>query len=69
MIEVGLAKSEDIRIDYRRGILMVKRVRAAEWRGEGENGYVHIYKENLKKIGIDVGKTALQKAVEELLSE
>jgi hypothetical protein len=69
LIEVGLAKSEDIRIDYRRGILMVKRVRAAEWRGEGENGYVHIDEENFKKVGIDVGKTALQKAVEELLSE
>jgi hypothetical protein len=69
LIEVGLAKVEDIKIDYRRGILMVKRIRVAEWRGEGANGCVHVDEENLKKVGIDVGKTALQKAVEELLSE
>ena len=69
LIEVGLSKAEDIRIDYRRGILMVKRIRVAEWQGDGLDGHLEMNDESLKKIGIDVGKAALQTAVEELLAE
>jgi len=69
LIEVGLAKSDGIKIDYRRGILMVKRVRVAEWKGDGEDGSLELHEENLKKVGIDVGKTVLQNAVHELLSQ
>ena len=57
------------RIDYHRGILMVKRVRVAEWLGDGAEGRVEMNDENLKKVGIEVGSTALQNAVKELLSE
>ena len=58
-----------IKIDHRRGILMVKRVRVAEWKGDGEDGSLELHEENLKKVGIDVGKTVLQNAVHELLSQ
>ena len=69
LIEVGLAIAGDIKIDYRRGMLMVKRIRVAEWKGEGDEGHVEINEEALTKIGITVGATALQNAVEELLSK
>ena len=48
---------------------MVKRVRVAEWQGEGEGGHVEMNNEQLKKVGIDVGSTVLQSAVQELLSQ
>ena len=66
---MGLATAGDIKIDYRRGILMVKRHRVAEWKGEGDDGHVDINEEALTKVGITVGATALQNAVEELLSD
>ena len=69
LIEVGLAIAGDIKIDYRRGMLMVKRIRMAEWKGEGDDGHVEINEEALTKVGITVDATALQNAVEELLSK
>ena len=46
-----------------------KRARVAERKGEGDDGHVEINEEALTKIGITVGATALQNAVEELLSK
>jgi len=69
MIEVGLLKADDIKIDYRRGVLIAKRQRIAEWQGEGSDGHVQLNEENMKKIGIDVGANALHNAVKELLSQ
>ena len=69
LIEVGLATAGDIKIDYRHGILMVKRHRVAEWKGEGDDGHVEINEEALTEVGITVGATALKNAVEELLSK
>ena len=69
LIEVGLAGADEIKIDYRRGILMVKRNRVAEWQGDGIDGHVELHEDNLKKVGIDVGATVLKNAVEELLSQ
>jgi hypothetical protein len=69
LIEVGLATAGDIKIDYRRGILMVRRLRVAEWKGDGDDGHVELDVDSLTKVGINVGVTALQNAVEELLSK
>ena len=69
LIEVGLAKAEDVRVSYGRGILMVKRARVAVWRGEGDEGHVEINEKNLKSVGIDVTGTALKNAVDELLMQ
>jgi len=69
LIEVGLANAADIKIDYRRSIILIKRRRVGEWKGEGDDGHLELNDEALKKVGINVGTAALQKAVEELLSE
>ena len=69
MIEVGLLKADDIKIDYRRGVLIAKRQRIAEWQGEGSDGHVQLNEENKKKNVIDVGANALHNAVKELLSQ
>ena len=69
LIEVGLANAADIKIDYRRSILMIKRRRVGEGKGEGDDGRLELDDEALKKVGINVGTAALQKAVYELLSE
>ena len=66
LIEVGLASADDIKIDYRRGVLMVKRLRVGEWKGEGAEGQLELNEEHLKKVGIE---TVLQNAVTELLSQ
>ena len=71
LIEVGIAKPEDVRVDYRRGILMVKRVRIGEWKKESEReeGLVELNEDKLKLAGIQVGVEAIKKAVKELLQE
>ena len=70
LIEVGIAKPEDVRVDYRRGILMVKRVRVGEWKKhDGNNGSLELHEDSLKSVGIVVGKEAIEKAVKELLQE
>ena len=69
LIEVGLAKTEDVKVDYRRGLLLIKRVRVGEWIGSAGDGSLDLNENGLKKVGIDVGKVALQKAVRELLNE
>ena len=71
LIEVGIAKPEDVRIDYRRGILMVKQVRIGEWKKDDQNcgGSVELNEDKLKLVGTDVGTEAIKKAVKELLQE
>ena len=66
---LNLAAEDDIKIDYRRCILMIKRRRVGEWKGEGDDGRLELNDEALKKGGINVGTAALQKAAEEPLSE
>ena len=48
---------------------MIKRLRVAEWKGEGDDGHLELNDETLRKVGINVGTSALKNAVEELLSE
>ena len=48
---------------------MVRRLRVAEWKGDGDDGHVELDVDSLTKVGINVGVTALQNAVEELLSK
>ena len=47
--------------------------RASEWSsavdGNGDDGNLELREDQLKKVGIDVDKTVLQNAVNELLSE
>ena len=69
LIEVGLTNAADIKADYRRSVLMIKRRRVGQWTGEGEDGHLELNNDELKKVGIDVGVDVLQKAVKELLSE
>ena len=66
LIEVGLASSSDVRIDYKRGIMFVKKVRVAEW--SESRGLVH-NPDRLKEVGIDVPIEKLVNAVREELME
>ena len=69
LMDVGLAKAEDVKIDYRRGILLIKKVRIGEWVGAAGDGILVLNEDSLRKVGIDVGKDALHKAVQELLNQ
>ena len=66
MIEVGLACTSDIRVDYKRGILLIQRVRVAEW--SKSSGLVYNV-DRLKGVGIDVPLDKLEKAVQEEMNE
>ena len=65
LIEVGLASKDDLRIDYKRGILFYKRSRIGE---EKENKFA-LNGEIMKKVNIVIEKDAIDNAVNELLSE
>ena len=66
LIEVGLARTSDIRVDYKRGILLIQRVRVAEW--SKSSGLVYNV-DRLKGVGIDVPLDKLEKAVQEEMNE
>ena len=67
IIEVGLAAPEQVRVDYRRGILLVRRVRVGEWKGEGDEAKLELTEARLTEAGIQVGAEALHEAVTEAL--
>ena len=67
LIEVGLATEEDVRVDYRRGILIVNRVRVGEGKGEGSDGQVALDPDKMKEAGINVGAPVIKEAVNEAL--
>ena len=68
-LEVDVVAKEDIRIGYRRGIIMIKNVRIGEWSGDGATGRVALHQGKLKDVGIDVDVKKVDDAVKELLSE
>ena len=75
LIEVGIAKPDDVRVKYRTGILMVKRdgkfTRLGECKKSCEHaeGTVELNEDKLKVAGIQVGVGAIKMAVNESLQE
>ena len=65
LIEVGLAKSEEVRVDYTRGFLMIKRMQVGIWHPEGR---LDVRAEKLAEAGIEVPVKKLEDAVKEMMA-
>ena len=63
---MGLAKPEEARVDYTRGIVMIKKVRVGLWLAEG---WLEIKNDKLTEAGINVEVNKLERAVAELMQE
>ena len=46
-IEAGYNRPDQVRIDYRRGVILVNKTRVAEWTGDAGNGNLGFKSENL----------------------
>ena len=66
-IEAGISDSDDIRIDYNRGILMLKKIRVAEWDHDAER--LILKSEKLREAGVQVEAEMLENAYKELTKE
>ena len=69
LIETDLAKPADIRIDYKRGLVMANKKRVAEWTASGSGDKLVIGKVGLTAAGIQVDPDKLDDAVAELMQE
>ena len=65
LIEVGLANPQNIRINYRRGIAYVQKIRVAEWMSATEK--LGIDQPGLTETGVIVDVKKVEDAVEELV--
>ena len=70
LIEVGLAQAQEVRIDYKRGVLFIRKTRVAEWKESGPaNVSLSYFPARLKEVGIDVPLDKLENAVREEMAE
>ena len=69
LIETKLAEPMDVKIDYKRGIIFVKRVRIAEWTFADGKELVAANEAKLKEIGINVQAAKIHDAVDELMQQ
>ena len=66
LIEVGLAQPTDVRIDYKRGLLFLKKIRIGDWTSEKR---LDMKPEKLAEAGAMVDVKMLENAVDELMGK
>ena len=69
LIETALADPEDIKVDYKRGFIFVKKVIVAEWTLSGNAGKVVADASKLQEANINVDPEKIHDAVRELLQQ
>ena len=69
MIEVGLARPDQVRVDYSGGVVFVNRVRIGEWKLVGTDYELTFDQNKLSEAKLDVAVAKLKDAVDELLKE
>ena len=69
LVEAKLAPADTVKIDHKRGIVFVGRIRVAEWKADGPDNKLIASPEKLKQAHIDVNPTKLYDALEELMNE
>ena len=67
LLDTDLAKPEDVKVDYKRGIVFIDKLRAAEWKNTAEGDKLILNEEIMKRVGIDVEPSKLYDAVADLL--
>ena len=68
-IEVGMATPENVKINYKWGIIYVNKIRIGTWKSMGAEDDVEIAEDKLKALGMGVGVDMLKNAVKELMQE
>ena len=69
LIETNLEEADNIKIDYKRGIVFVDRKRVAEWTASVDGDKLVINKAKMEAAGIQVDLAKMYDAVEELVQE
>ena len=70
LLDTSLAKPEDVKVDYKRGIVFVRRLRVAEWKDAADpecTDNLVIDQETMQQVGNDVEPNKIYDAVAELL--
>ena len=68
-MESDFAEAARINVDYKRGLVSVKRTRVAEWSLTGDVGSLRIDSAIMQEVGIKVDSKTLHDAVAELLQD
>lgn len=69
LIESNLASPEDIFVDYKRGLIIINKVRVAEWKTVNGHDKLVADESKLKDVQIDIEPEKLYDAMAELLQE
>jgi hypothetical protein len=70
LLDTKLAKPEDVKVDYKRGIVFVSRLRVAEWKNSADTESTDnlvIDQNAMQQVGIDVEPKKIYDAGAELL--